>query len=783
MVRSIQRRCGAGLLAVVVMGLVAVVYPGPAEAVVVDGDISDVALYHRTSSGVTTRVSPDGSSAVLGDVSSGLDGSAGIEVDDDGTVYVTNNYTSKIYKIPPGGVATQVPFTTHLSSPTDVAVDGSGALYTTTASFGGVVRRAADGTETSFTFTGIWSIGDMVVDDEGSIYLLDGMQDLLVKQDAQGNQSTIAQYPDIAATGSLAIDDQKRLYVGSSSGSIYRITQGAGTVETITTAAGGVVSLAVAGNGDVLAARFTEDVVRVLADGTVLPALAQITQLNGLAVRTVPDPPDNVTATPGVASAGVSWDPAATNGGDPVVRYAVVSDPGGLTCVSNNPANTGCTVTGLANGQAYTFRVRASNSVAEAGESLLSAASGPVTPGLPSAPTSLQATPGDESAGISFLPGSPGADPNQDFETSTDQWQSWQPLTTAPGNGGTLTGTVTNLPNDVPTEIRLRGRNSFGPGPDADTTVVAVAPAPSASPSASPSVSPSASPSVSLSVSPSASSSPSLSASPSPPTTTRPPAPAPAPSSAPPTSSSPSPTATVTAAPTTPPAPTVPNPPTGVTVVAGTSSLQVSWQAPQANGVPVTGYRAIADPGPASCVTTGATNCVLGGTAGVPYRVRVVALSAKGLSTPSAYSGSATPSAPPVATTPPSTGVPLATDQGRISNASPGQDLTLVGTGYAAFSTVTLTVYSEPIVLAKVTTDRDGAFRQAVTVPGDLAHGTHLFTATGVDRSGELRTMRMDVTVRPKPSTLPVTGSSILWMLVTGLSLTTAGAALRSVGP
>ncbi|MEU8242412.1 fibronectin type III domain-containing protein [Actinoplanes missouriensis] len=767
MVRSIPRRCGAGLLSLVVMGLVAVVYPAPAEAVVVDGDISDVAIYHRASNGLTTRVSPDGSSAVIGNVASGLDGSAGITVDDDGTVYVTNQYASKIFKIPPGGVATQVPFTTHLSSPTDVAVDGSGALYTTTASFGGVVRRAPGGTETSFDFTGTWSIGAMVVDDQGSMYMLDSMQDLLVKQDAQGNQTTVAQYPDISGSGSLAIDAQRRLYVGSSSGTLYRITQGSGTVETITAAAGGVADVAVAANGDIFVSRFTGDVVRVLEDGTVLPALAQITQLNGLAVRTVPDAPDNVTATPGVASADVTWDAAATNGGGPVVRYAVVSDPDGRTCVPANPADTGCTVTGLTNGQAYTFRVRASNTVAAVGESLLSAASDAVTPGRPAAPTALQATPADASAVISFQPGSPGGDPNQSFETSTDQWQSWQPLPTAPGPGGTLTGTVTNLPNDVPTEIRLRGRNTFGAGPDTDTTVVAVAPAPSASSSPAPSPSPSRS----------------ASASP----TVRPPAPAPSttpPTSPSPTSPSPSPTATATPAPTTTaPAPTVPNPPTGVTVVAGTSSLQVSWQEPEANGVRITGYRAIAEPGPAVCVTTGATSCLLGATAGVSYRVRVVALSAKGLSAPSAYSGAATPSAPPVATTPPDTEVPLATDQGRISAASPGESLTLVGTGYAAFSTVTLTLYSDPIVLATTTTDAKGTFRQTVTVPDDLDHGSHSFTATGVDKSGEPRTMRMDVTVRPEPSTLPVTGTSVLWMLVAGLSLTTAGAGLRSVRP
>jgi titin len=218
-----------------------------------------------------------------------------------------------------------------------------------------------------------------------------------------------------------------------------------------------------------------------------------------------------------------------------------------------------------------------------------------------------------------------------------------------------------------------------------------------------------------------------------------------------------------------------------VTAVAGTSSIEVSWQPPADNGVAVTGYRAIADPGPAVCTTTGATSCVLGGTAGVSYRVRVVAMSAGGLSGLSGYSAAVAPTAPPVAGTPPDTTVPLDTDKGQISNAAPGQQLVLVGTGYAPYSTVTLTLYSDPIVLGQVRADAHGAFRSAVTVPADLATGEHSFAATGVDPTGKARAMRMDVTVRHVPQSLPVTGTAVVWLIVAGLGLTLAGAGLRTV--
>ncbi|MFC7273441.1 fibronectin type III domain-containing protein [Paractinoplanes rhizophilus] len=244
-----------------------------------------------------------------------------------------------------------------------------------------------------------------------------------------------------------------------------------------------------------------------------------------------------MTAVAGDRSAEVSWDPAGTNGGSAIKRYTAVADPGGATCVPDVHSDTSCTVTGLTNGTEYTFRVKASNTDNDRGESALSAASNAVTPGTPS------------------------------------------------------------------------------PSPS------------SSSPSPSPSVSsssPSPSPSPSPSVSPS-------SPSPSPTTIpTTPPTPSTSPSPTPTPTTSPSPTPTPTTSPT--PQPTKPLTPTGLTVVAGTSSIQVSWQPPADNGVAITGYRAIADPGPAVCTTTGATSCLLGGTAGVSYRVRVVALSAAGAS-------------------------------------------------------------------------------------------------------------------------------------------------------
>jgi titin len=206
--------------------------------------------------------------------------------------------------------------------------------------------------------------------------------------------------------------------------------------------------------------------------------------------------------------------------------------------------------------------------------------------------------------------------------------------------------------------------------------------------------------------------------------------------------------------------------------------------APASNGVAITGYRAAASPGPAAC-TAGPTesSCVIGAEAGTAYTVSVTALSAGGSSPASTPSGSVVPSAPVVSSTPPVTNLPLDTGDGPISSAAPGEALVVKGAGYAPYSSVTITIYSSPQVLATVQADGQGAFEQSVTVPEGLPVGTHSFVAAGVDTDGNVRALRLDVTVAATSSsgTLPITGPAVVWLLVGGLALTFAGVAMRSV--
>lgn len=89
-----------------------------------------------------------------------------------------------------------------------------------------------------------------------------------------------------------------------------------------------------------------------------------------------PSAPLGVLATPGNGSALVAWEAPASHGGASITGYEVESSPDGGTCAVAPPVRT-CTVTGLTNGTAYTFTVRARSS---AGVSERSTSSRVVTP-------------------------------------------------------------------------------------------------------------------------------------------------------------------------------------------------------------------------------------------------------------------------------------------------------------------------------------------------------------------------------------------------------------------
>ena len=102
---------------------------------------------------------------------------------------------------------------------------------------------------------------------------------------------------------------------------------------------------------------------------------------------TVPGAPTIGVATAGNAQASVAFTAPASNGGSAITSYNVTSSPGNFT-VSGSASPL--VVLGLTNGTAYTFIVKATNTI---GTGAVSAASNSVTPIDPNAPTTAAPMP------------------------------------------------------------------------------------------------------------------------------------------------------------------------------------------------------------------------------------------------------------------------------------------------------------------------------------------------------------------------------------------------------
>ena len=119
---------------------------------------------------------------------------------------------------------------------------------------------------------------------------------------------------------------------------------------------------------------------------------------------TVPGTPTSLTATRGSASATLSWTAPASNGGSAVTayKYQYSSDSGSTWSAEQSTGSSGTTftVTGLANGTSYVFRVAAVNA---AGTGTYSTNSGAATPATtPGQVTGLTGTSGNAQVALSW---------------------------------------------------------------------------------------------------------------------------------------------------------------------------------------------------------------------------------------------------------------------------------------------------------------------------------------------------------------------------------------------
>ena len=170
-----------------------------------------------------------------------------------------------------------------------------------------------------------------------------------------------------------------------------------------------------------------------------------------------PGPPIGVVAVPGNATALVTWNLPASDGGSTITQFEVASDPAGQGATVDG-STLEATVSGLTNGVPYGFVVTASN---EIGTGPRSATSTPVVPkSPPGPPLSATATPGEGQAIINWSP------PATDGGSPITQYT----VTLTPGDhsvevdGLTLSATVAGLDNGTPYLFSITATNSAGTG-------------------------------------------------------------------------------------------------------------------------------------------------------------------------------------------------------------------------------------------------------------------------------------------------------------------------------
>jgi len=142
---------------------------------------------------------------------------------------------------------------------------------------------------------------------------------------------------------------------------------------------------------------------------------------NSVIPVTTPSVPRGLAATAGDQSVSFVWNAPSRNGGVPILGY-VVSDLDGNTCTTAGAFT--CSISGLTNGQSYTFTVAAQNA---AGFSATSAAVTVTPMTAASAPVITEIVPVAGGLKVSFnSPVNDGGSAVTRYEVSTDNGVTWK---------------------------------------------------------------------------------------------------------------------------------------------------------------------------------------------------------------------------------------------------------------------------------------------------------------------------------------------------------------------
>ena len=181
---------------------------------------------------------------------------------------------------------------------------------------------------------------------------------------------------------------------------------------------------------------------------------------------TTPGAPAGVAGTAGAGQVTVTWSAPTETGGSDVTGYTATATPDGAFCLSTSALT--CDITGLTNGTAYTFRVKATNANGAGSNSSASASVTPVT--TPGVPTSLSGAADDASVVLSWTaPTDTGGTAVTDYtvESSSDSGTTWTAFSHDASTTASLR--VTGLTNGTAYSFRVSAVNAVGTGTASST--------------------------------------------------------------------------------------------------------------------------------------------------------------------------------------------------------------------------------------------------------------------------------------------------------------------------
>ena len=416
----------------------------------------------NSDSNDVSMVEPDGTSTILGDTGTTP---VGITIDSDGNIYTANYGSDDVSVIEPDGTSTILGTTG--TTPYAITIDSAGNVYTANTDSSDVTKIEPDGTSTILAETG-GGPEAITLDSEGNLYTANSDSNDVTKISSSsypsppsrpGAPTAVGQ--NRSATVAITPNDFSAIY-GSPSG--YTVSAVQDQTKSCTVRPPDL-SCVVGGLDNGTAYSFQAQAnldswqtAASTASNPVTPA------------ATTPSAPTALIATPGNGSATIAFN-AGSDNGSAIINYQYSVDSGVWTSLSPVDATSPITISGLTNGITYSIRLRAVNS-AGSGLGTASAAVSVTPLGVPAAPTSLVATPGNGGASISFTAGSNNGSAISNYQYSVDggEWIAISPAVTASPVA------VTGLANGATYAIRLRAINNVGDGLGAASNPVSVTP-------------------------------------------------------------------------------------------------------------------------------------------------------------------------------------------------------------------------------------------------------------------------------------------------------------------